>query len=471
MIRYTGNPFVDAGVAALEYRLKKHVEHIDERDLADQAKALEKEYNRKVWRSYLTVHFPNCAWVQPNIRPEKKREYIDKVLWSHKSGKLERACAFCGRPANTLADRSHVPLLTGETTMVAGAGGEPGLPVCGLCLLAIHFYPLATLKVAGRPLFWWVAEPFWMRHLTRRFCQQVEKILSASTDEFTNLRWPSTQLLHAARDVLDEVENENIPLEDRPPLCDIIGVHATNYGAGPDYGELRIPRGLLEFWAEAGTFRDLYRQIEREAWEIEKPKSAKGKGKKAQKPEPSPILTELNRRNRLYEALGNAFRSPDYGEEAKHVAVRFFLRARGRSVPPNTTALAEFFLEKVAGMEKERLEAIREMADSIAEDLILSKRDTHVAWGLFRSRLKKLSDFLQQLSRIQRKLGEAGHPLTWEKVILALGLSSDDDRTSSDHWLVQELIVIRLYERLAKSDALAELPETQEKDAIPELEQ
>jgi CRISPR-associated protein Cst1 len=457
-------------VAVLEYRLKKHAENINEGDLANQAKRLEKEYNRKAWKSYLTVHFPNCAWVQPNIRPEKKRAYVDKVLQGYKTEPMvpARPCSFCGRPATALADRSHIPLLTGETTMASGAGGAPGLPVCGYCICAIHFYPLATLKVAGRPLFWWAPEQFWMLRLTQRFCHQVEKVLAGSSDEFANLRWPSTQLLHAARDVLDEVESEHTPRQSRPPLCDVIGVHATNYGAGPDYDELRIPCGLLEFWSEAGNFGDTYRQIENEAWVAEEPESTKTRGKKLQKQKTLANIAKLNRKNRLYEALGNAFRLPDYRAEAKRVALQFFLRRTGKNVAPNTTALAGFFLEKVAGMEKQRLEAIREMADTIADHLILANRDRRVAWHLFKRRLR-LGDFLQCLSQIQRKLSDAGHPFEWDKILLALGLSNEEDRTSSDHWLVQDLILIRVYEKLAKSEVLAELPEAEEPQTTAEL--
>ncbi len=464
MIRYTNNPYVDAGVAVLELRLHKPCDQFTPADLEAQAEEIKKEYRRKIWKSYLTIHFMNCAWVQHKISPQKERAYIAKVLESYKAKPADpsRACAFCGRPANAIADRSHIPLLTGETVMVAGACGQPGLPTCGFCLFAVHFYPLATLKVAGRPLFWWVPDPEWMRRLTNRFRRDIEKVLAASTDQFANVGWPSTRLLHAARDVVDELGK--LPKDRRPPLRDVVGVHATNLGAGPDYDELRIPSGLLEFWSEAGTFGSLYGEIESDSWETQQERAPGKRSEKAKekttkkKAEPPP---ELVRRNRLFEALGRAFVSPDYRDEARRVAVDFFLRRQGKRVAPNTTALAEFFLEKVADMEKERLEAIREMADVVADRLILGGGDRKVAWQLFRRRLR-LGEFLQCLSQIQRKLSDAGCPFEWKRILLALALENEDDRTASDHWLVQELLLIRLYERLAKSDVLTELPEPEE---------
>src|SRR5581483_840346 len=469
MIRYVGNPYVDAGVAVLELRLSKRCSTFTSHDLESEAAKLKREYTKKIWKSYLMLHLPNCAWTQQELSSEKNQAYLTKVLESYKDDfpELDRRCAFCNRPAKVLADRRFIPLLTGETVMVCGAEGSPGLPVCGNCVFAAHFYPLATLKVEGKPLFWWAPDPAWTRRLNGYFYREVQRILTASSEDFIKLRWPATQLLRAARKVLEEVAG--LPEAEHLPLCDIIGIHATNYGTDPNFDELRIPRGLLEFWSEVGG-RELYREIEEEAWEGDQPKSRKA-GKSKSKPviEPANPFPELARRNRLYEALGKAFMSPDYRDQAKRVCAQFFLRKREKYVAPNTTALAEFFLMKVAGMEKDRLEAIREMADTIADRLILGGSDRHVAWQLFRRRLQ-LGEFLQCLSQIQRKLSDLGEPFKWDKILRALGLETEEDRTASDHWLVQELILIRVFERLAKSDLLTEVPEPED-EPLSEMSQ
>lgn len=458
MIRYTGNPYVDAGVAVLELRLQKRCTEFTDNDLDSQAAWINKEYRKKIWKSYLMLHLPNCAWTQANPDSDKNRAYIREVLESYKSEfhGISRRCAFCEQPAKILADRRYIPLLTGETSMAAGAEGQPGLPVCGYCVFAAHFYPLATLKVDGKPLFWWAPDPGWILRLNREFYEDVQKLRVASSEELPKLRWPATRLLSAARRVLDEIEK--LPEGARPSLCDVTGIHATNYGTAASYDELRIPRGLLEFWSGAGTFGDLYRRIEQQAWEIEEPKTKK-KGRSEEKEERQhPAIREASRRNFLYEALGKAFREPDFREKAKSVTVRFLLPRSGKYVDPNTTALAELFLERVAGMQKQRLEAIRRIADNIADNLILTGNERRVAWSLFRRRLK-LGEFMQYLSLVQRKLSGSGHPFAWENFLLALGLDSEDDRSSPDHWLVQELILIRLYERLAKTPVLDEIPE------------
>jgi CRISPR-associated protein Cst1 len=469
VIRYTGNPYVDAGVAVLELRLQKPCDEMTLEDLASQAEEIRKEYTKLLWKSYLMVHLPNCAWTQKDISSGKNQAYLGKVLESYtpEYPELNHKCAFCGRPAKIFGDRRYVPLLTGETVMSSGAAGIPGLPVCGWCVFAAHFYPFATLKVDGRPLFWWTPDPAWTRRLTLIFVERLDRILGMSSDELLKLRWPKTRLLQAAREAMERLEIEQVA--PRPALSDVTGIHATNYGTDPSFEELHIPRGLLEFWREAGSF-PAYKEIEHRSWETAdpKPKTKKGRqgkrpGRTAEdsgqaKPEISAEIFEFTRRNYLYEALGEAFRSEDYRDQAKRVAAKFFLAKQGKRVEPTTIKVTELFLEKVACMERERLEAIREIADHIADHLIIEAGDHRAAGQLTRRKLR-LGEFLQFLSYIQRKLSDVHKPLQWEKVLTALNLESDVDRTATDHWLVQDLILIRLYERLANSPALAELPE------------
>jgi CRISPR-associated protein Cst1 len=466
MIRYTGNPYVDAGVAVLELRLRKSCAKFTLDDLAVQTKEITEEYSRPLWKSYLMVHLPNCAWTQKDLSSEKNQAYLNKVLQSYKPEfpELDRHCSFCGRPAKVFADRRYIPLLTGETVMTSGAGGVPGLPVCGWCVFAVHFYPFATLKVEGRPLFWWASDSRWTLRLTAIFVHKLESILAMSADEIPKMRWPSTRLLEAARQGMEKIEMDGLPSPERPPLSDVIGIHATNYGTDPNFEELRIPRGLLEFWKEAGTY-EAYRGMERRAWDDPSKPTKGGKGKKRKPQDVSNAqekeIPEFSRKNRFFEALGGAFRSDDYREKAKRVATQFFLRRQDTNITPGTLAVAELFLEKVADMERERLDSIRDLADHIADHLIIGAGERKIAWQLVRRKLR-LGELFQWLSQIQRKLSGVGKPLQWEKVLLALNLASDEDRTASDYWLVQELILIRMYERLANSPILAELPESEE---------
>lgn len=58
-------------------------------------------------------------------------------------------------------------------------------------------------------------------------------------------------------------------------VADIVGCHATNYGTDPEYKEIRIPKGLVEFWILARGF-PLYDEIVRSNWEAERKPKRKG---------------------------------------------------------------------------------------------------------------------------------------------------------------------------------------------------
>ncbi|MCL6560741.1 MAG: hypothetical protein K6U74_18495, partial [Firmicutes bacterium] len=316
-VKYTGHPFVDVGVAVLENYLERPCEEFQEEDLVFAAKWLRKQYERKDFKGYLTVHFPNSGWCNPTIKGEKKEAYIQKVLFSYRSEPLmpHRACSFCGRPGQFLADRQHIPLLTGTTVLVTAPGGVAGLPVCGYCLFAVQFYPLGTIKVNGRPLFWWTPEPDLTFELVGDTCWKVRRMLAASSEKVINFSWPRTRLLHSAREVLERYDPDK-------PLSDCIGYHVTNYGSGPDYDQYTIPRELLEFWMEVRMapedVRKAHQWIEQSAWEIPRERKAGGKKKKDRENIENEEKGNVDNggretlRNDYYEALGEAFGSPDW---------------------------------------------------------------------------------------------------------------------------------------------------------------
>jgi CRISPR-associated protein Cst1 len=139
----------------LEFRVKKSCADFLRGDLEKQAAELEYLYAKKAWMRYLSVHFPNSCWCNPTMGVESRNIQRAALLRSFDGPPLgDPACSYCRRPAQHMADRSVIPLVTGAGNMTAGAGGEPGLPICSACQYAIQFYPLATLKVNGLPLFW-----------------------------------------------------------------------------------------------------------------------------------------------------------------------------------------------------------------------------------------------------------------------------------------------------------------------------
>jgi CRISPR-associated protein Cst1 len=428
LIQFVGDPFVDAGVAILEYRIQKSCADFVREDLEKQAGELEHIYLKKAWTGYLSVHFPNSCWCNPTMGPESRRKQREALLRSFDAPELDRAaCVYCRRPAQHVADRSIIPLLTGAGNMTAGAGGEPGLPVCSACQYAIQFYPLATLKVAGRPLFWWTPHHSWMYQLTLHFAKRVAQIVEGSPDQVTNLGWPSTLLLKTAEDVFQNLGDVSNDL----PLLDLMGCHITNYGSGPDYEELRIPRGLLDFLRSAQSY-SAYRSIRDAAWEDPDAKPHR-KNTKNGRAKPDRGL-----RNFLYEELGVQLK----GETpASHMVVSRFRKHAGRE--PGVFEVTCIYARKVLEMTHEQVEAIKGLTQQIA----YSHQAEKYLGLLFQRR--GLTNYVRTLSDICYRMKRANEtPLSMDTVLRAFDLVSEDDATGKDSALVREMILIRLIELL-----------------------
>jgi len=443
-IQFVGDPFVDAGAAVLEFRIDKPCSSFTAADISRQADELAALYSKTAWVAYLTVHFPNSCWCNATMGAANKEQQQNALLRAFDWPALpERECAYCRRSAQQIADRSTIPLLTGAATMTAGPGGEPGLPVCSACLFAVQFYPLATLKVNGRPLFWWTPHHDWMFCLSSNFTKRVSQIIEASPEQVPSLNWPSTRLLEAAEEVLQT------PAAAELPLVDLLGCHMTNYGSGPDFEEIRLKRDILEFLRTAKQF-SAYRTIRDSAWETvpAKPRTPKAATTPA-KSNPSRY-----RRNFLFEDIGNMLRRGPVGRSA--IIHRHFTPHAGREA--GVFDLVCHFARKVLEMTQEQVNAIKELAGQIAA----SRQAESYLDRLFQR--KGLTNYIRTLTEISDRMKRGNEvPLATDTILQAFDLTSEEDASPRDEGLVRELILIRLIEVLPQ-ERLKDLPQLESEE-------
>jgi len=439
-MRYVGDPFVDTGIAVLEHRIQKPCGEFSDNDLLAEGDRLAGTYSQKQWKGILTFHFPNSGWTNPNMGDAKVAEFREKVLRGFRlPADPERRCEYCGRSAQIVVDGSVIPLASGAGSMDCGAGGQPGFAVCGYCLFALQFYPLASLKVEGKALFWWSHDRDWLFLLSGIAIRHVGKFLAASPSGDVKARFPGSRLLTVAREAFEVWYCER----DRIPLRDIVGCHSSNYRTAPEFDEMRIPRELLQFWQEAASgFSSLYDALVSSAWQ----NTARAKSKRAKKDDDN----EWNRRNAFYESLGAAFRAEDFRSDALAIARKYFLQINENLQQHGRFGLACLFLERMAGMTKIRIDAIRQIADQIAS----SSEGKRIL-----DRLIKGKGPIDAFLYAQIRMSRAGEPpLSLDKVLCALDLLSEDDSPSKEAWLVRDLIVLRIIEQMGQT-ALNELPE------------
>jgi CRISPR-associated protein Cst1 len=119
MLRYTGHPIADVGVATVAaFCDTPDPTSLSKADLRRVARFLEKEYFSGKLLSYLTCVFVNSAYVQPNMKKENVERFKRDVLYAFENAADPTAaghrCAFSGEAADRIVYRQHVPLLTGE---------------------------------------------------------------------------------------------------------------------------------------------------------------------------------------------------------------------------------------------------------------------------------------------------------------------------------------------------------------------
>lgn len=183
LVRWTGHPFVDAGLAAIcagvgvgrpEDLAPAHIveaaRRLERVLLSDQALGIGTERNFAT--GALSFVFPNSELVnQSNWKGDSGEGSVDRVREKFRDALAaelrdalrcldlavegDEVCPICGerRPAQTMRElrKSHMPLAQGIVNFYPGF--RVGMRTCGLCTFALRFLPLSTLSTGTRRLW------------------------------------------------------------------------------------------------------------------------------------------------------------------------------------------------------------------------------------------------------------------------------------------------------------------------------
>jgi len=387
MLKYTGHPLVDVGVATITaFTNKRDPTELTENDLNLIADYITQEYTRQPWKSFLTVAFPNSGFTQPAFEktPERRIEYAQRVLRGYYSGtqKLDERCVFTGEPAIAVAFgdkeglplgrafRQHIPLLTGEDVINFHPYGDAGLPVSGLALLAIQAFPLGCAKCGGRLLIVHSDNPEITQHFATEFLE-VNRKLAQVAQLAGDTKMPNMQ--HTQRTLLIETLLKAKQRQAKATKADdhfsITAYHLSNSGQGPGLTIYHLPMQAINFLRDVGQaeYAPDWNAIVHRAWERERTTKKK-------KPDDTPFQP---RRNWLYEDLF------DLPANAKQFIRTYFLRIALRRVRDEFDPRVDYsvktevelvswkitalFLWRIMNMDKKRVEQIRTMGDQLAE--------------------------------------------------------------------------------------------------------
>ncbi len=504
LLKWTGHPLADVGVATLCAMVgKTDPEKLTLEDLDVAGKEIKAAYTDGVMTSYLTCVYMNAPYVQPNMKKDEFARKVARLTTPHRVPPDPEAeglrCAFTGAPATLVLKRSEMPMLLGEGYFNFYPAGIAGLPLTAAFGLAIHALALGGRRSEGKLLIVHCDDPAYTLQFANQYLADNRRIIEmARSGELPSMDDPGQVLTREMPGGLNKEKRAKYPDAKGPEslvMSDLVKIitarksgsmadssvsvtayHMSNSGQGPSLAIFNIPGEFVEFLstlhgAEMGA---KWARLVQRSWRA-------GKGgvdsdepdatddvpvKKARKKTAKPAARSGAgfSRNDLYNDLLAIF---IHGSCDWQAATRFIRRhllsdptkyyfdsGKALNQAPRFGVeqldlidwkLTALFLQKVLGMNKERIELIKDFAAKLAELI-----DDHNDKRLFRQLVFTNGEWQYRalLTKAQRQytFDRDKLPFTFDEYIEVF-LNADPDERAG--WsLIRDLISIRLVEVL-----------------------
>jgi len=504
MLKFTGHPLVDVGVATIwAFSGKRTLEQVTEKDLDKVADYIEQHYVVNPLKSFLNVAFPNSGFTQPAFEktPQRRKEYARLVARGYRANvpTIDERCVFTGEPAVAVAFsekegfpvgrtfRQHVPMLTGEEVINFHPYGDAGLPISGIAMLAIQAFPLGCAKCGGKLLAVHSDNPELIYRFAKKFLDTNRKLVDLA-EEAGDSKLPEAGASAKTLIVQTLIEIEAAREQEREAQqpYSVTAYHLSNSGQSnpldarnPPLEIYYLPLELTDFLAEivGARYHDEWRKIERRAWQFTKAEVAKQEEAKRKKGKAGKAIKDEEdarpRRNFLYEDL---FRLP---ENARAFIRRYFLRVPARTGFKDdprreyslksdadliSWKLTQLFLERILRMKPSRIERIRELGEQLAQ-YVHDENDTKF-FERFYSEQKRYDLVRNELIRVSNARLKRGQPPLVKFEPYMEIFEDADERGRTDWRLARDLVLIRMIEKLYElrwiQQHVDEIPATRE---------
>lgn len=432
-----GNPLIEVGYHAMAaFCNKAHPSELDLADYEHVADYITTKYTTPgAWRNFLAgAVFPNSGFAQfaydkPHLQP-RKFEYARSVLRLYQPDTPTlggKHCALCGREAVFMATREHIPLLNARDYGNFSAMGEPGLPVCGICLLAAHALPLGCRIIGGRLFAVHSDDQEIMAKFAEWAVKDMLKTLQIeSLEKIPGQKFPKTRLIEAL--VRAEIKRRGVA---------VTAYLFTNSGQSADIEIIEVPSEVVQFLALVtyqadSEIRQAWNWAVERGWQTSKRKKGEGE-------------VNINEaKNELYEDL---FGLPG--------TASWFLRKH--LLPVRSWPLIRYFIEKVMQMDAKLIDLLQELGNRIGDYTLQENR------GYFFNfmREKKYTQWRQKLIEANYDyVKKHGQPLIKAEEFLKVFTKPRD---ADKYWswrLPRDIVALRILEKWAEANA--QLPDATE---------
>jgi len=347
LFSWTGNPWVDTGVAAIqEWNKKQRPEDISREDIENIAAVLIALYLTDPWKKSLFSVFPNNPITNPSIKNKKRQllEYYKNLIEGIVPIEKQGNCIACGR-RNTVSgkNRMHIPL-TGYEGSHFFSFKTIGVDYCEACTFAVQCSPLLFYR-CGKLLLLHSNSSKVMQYWARKCISEVQRQMATRNftgcfnEKYTN---PTNALFHITQNLILSYDEQWID-----ELASIRTYHFTNYNQGPELDIYDLPTPVFRFLAYVKShpkYKDWLRIV------------YKGYQKSKRKPEKE----YKNKNNSVYQSL----------LKGKSI-IGYFIDNKTKTAIGGWSLL-KHYLKEVIGMDASRIEAIKRLGDEISELIKIS---------------------------------------------------------------------------------------------------
>lgn len=492
MLTYTGHPFIDVGVAAITaFAQKRHPEDVTPEDLEQVVAYIERNYVLPPLRGYLTMAFTSNAWFiqdafnpdKPGLSPEERakrqatrQDWATRHLrqWQSPVTSETETCVFTGQPTTTTAlsgklqpgraGRAQFPLLQGDDAINFFTYGDPGLPISGLALLALQFFPLGCARCGNGLLAIHSDNENLLYRITYKLLNKnIRDVVQAQEAGEEKLPRAKRSLKTLLVEMLTEVESDRSKVDEKEEPASLTAYNFNN-GKSPDLVLYHLPLEIVHFlrMVQVPTYKDSWNQLVQRGWQLAQVKQGKkGEAEASQVPWC----------NYLYEDL---FSLPS---EAARFIRTYFLRIPRRSKEEDdprrqyslrnelnliSWLLVELFLKEVVRMDTTRIASIRALGDGLA---VYVRRQGGSGKRFFRSFFKEqnAANFRTLLIKANIAHIKDGQPVLFDMETYIDVFEEGYEVMRPDWRLARDLVLMRMIDQL--KDWLAQNP-----DAAPEEE-
>lgn len=390
LLEWTGNPFVDSGIAAtLVYCKKRKPEELAREDLQIMSELVQKVYCSDKWKKAMYSIFLNYPLSQPSYKTEEKKheklkEFLDALLNGVEELQSSGDCIACGRrQTRRRKNRQHIPMTGSGGALNYFSFTAEGADYCDTCAFMVQCSPFTYYACGKLALLHSNSAKVMRRWATSAIADVQRQVASGGftgcfNEGYTN---PQNALFHLAQDLIVRAKDD---WQDENPSLRLY--HFTNYIQGPELDIYDLPTPVFKFLAEVrrhSHFRDWRHIVNRGFFFIKKGRQIN------LSVESKPESEYRNSKNKIYQDL-LAGRSILY----RFINIKLH-KAYG------DFSLLTVYLTEVLFMDKTRIETVRKVADEIAVFIRQSQKGERRLRNLEES--VKFRDFCNVLRRISKE--------------------------------------------------------------------